>query len=258
VELIEAHRELERMHRTVLEQEKLSSLGLMAAGVAHEINNPMSYVTSNVRSLEMDLDALATSPELREEYRTEVLPATLDGLERVNAIVRDLGRFSRGDPERFAPYDLNEELRAATRTVGGRVGEGCTVVLDLAEVPRVVGHARQMGQVFVNLLVNAHQAIDDRGGTITVSSSLLADGQVRIQFTDTGCGMSEETLRHLFEPFFTTRPVGKGTGLGLAVAHGIVSSHKGTLRGESRQGQGACFTLVLPLVPPPARASRAA
>jgi signal transduction histidine kinase len=240
------------MHQRALTQEKLSSLGMLAAGIAHEINNPMSYVTTNVKALADDLPELPASPELVEEYRTDILPATLDGLRRINAIVADLRRFARGDPECMVEYDLNEELRAAVRIAHSRFTHEGQVRLELGPLPRMLGRPRQMAQVFVNLLVNAADAIGPQG-RVTVCSELV-EGRIRVRVDDTGVGMSEQTLKHLFQPFFTTKPVGEGMGLGLAVAHGIIHAHGGTISVDSRPGEGTRFTLMLPLIPPPAAA----
>lgn len=247
--LHEAHHELETMHHRALLQEKLSSLGMLAAGIAHELNNPMSYVTSNINALVEDLPSLAASPGLVEEYRTDILPATLDGLRRINSIVADLRRFARGDPECMVEYDLNAELQAAARIAHSRFAHEGQLRLELGALPGMLGRPRQMTQVFVNLLVNAADAIKDQGA-VTVSTELV-DGQVRVRISDTGTGMTEQTLKHLFQPFFTTKPPGEGMGLGLAVTHGIIQSHGGSISVDSTPGVGTCFTLVLPPLPAP-------
>jgi signal transduction histidine kinase len=246
-QLQEAHARLQQMHQRALEQEKLSSLGTMAAGVAHEINNPMSFVTSNVDALLKDLRDTPDLPPHLREYVDDALPATLDGIKRVNAIVTDLRRFARGDPEAHADYDLNAEVRSALRIVQGQLSH-CVVETDLGEVGTMVGRPRQMVQVLVNLLANAGQATA-AGGRVRVTTRREGD-QVRVAIKDTGVGMSPETLKRLFQPFFTTKPPGSGTGLGLAVAHGIVTSHGGRIEVESRLHEGTCFTLHLPAVFP--------
>jgi two-component system, NtrC family, sensor kinase len=242
-----AHEEMRRMHSRAVEQEKLSSLGMMAAGVAHEINNPMSFVASNIHLLHKDLQEEPALSESLKEYRDEVLPATLEGIKRVNAIVADLRRFARGDPEAFIEYDLNAEVRMALRIAHSQLRH-CQVESDLGELGQMVGRPRQMAQVLVNLLVNAGQATAERG---VVRISTKQDGEwVRIEVRDTGTGMSPDTLHHLFQPFFTTKPPGMGMGLGLAVVHGIITSHGGRIDVESHSGQGTCFTLSVPRVPP--------
>jgi two-component system NtrC family sensor kinase len=246
-EVVAQREQLQEAHQRALAQEKLSSLGMMAAGVAHEINNPMSFVTSNVRSLYKELQQQRELPEPLREYVAEVLPETLDGIRRVNAIVADLRRFSRGDPESAHEYDLNEEARAALRIAQGQLGH-CEVETVLGEVGKVVGRPTQLVQVLVNLLVNAGQATAP-GGRVRLSTCLEGE-LVRIEVRDTGSGMPPEVRSRLFQPFFTTKPHGEGTGLGLAVVHGIVTAHGGRIEVESQPGQGSCFTVYLPRVLP--------
>ncbi|PTL81288.1 sensor histidine kinase [Vitiosangium sp. GDMCC 1.1324] len=246
-ELEKAHQELQQMHQRALERERLSSLGMLAAGVTHEINNPMSFVTSNINSMLRDLRDEQNLSELLREYRDDVLPATLDGIKRVNAIVADLRRFARGDPEAHTSYDLDAEVETALRIAHGQLGH-VRVEKALGGAGRLVGRPRQIVQVLVNLLVNAGQATAS-GGLVSVTTRRDSES-VLVEVRDSGTGMSEETKRHLFEPFFTTKPAGEGTGLGLSVVHGIMKSHGGRIEVESAPGQGTCFRLWLPLVPP--------
>jgi signal transduction histidine kinase len=246
-ELEQAHQRLQHAHARALEQEKLSSLGLMAAGVAHELNNPMSFVTSNLSLLLKDLKQQPSLPAPLQEYVDEVLPETLEGIRRVNAIVGDLRRFARGDPEAFADYDLNTQVAAALRIAHPQLGH-CRVEESLGEVDKLMGRPQQIVQVLVNMLVNAGQATQP-GGQVRVSTHREAEG-ARVEIRDTGPGLSEEARRHLFQPFFTTRPHGTGMGLGLAVVHGIVTAHGGRIEVDSQPGQGACFTVHLPRTPP--------
>jgi signal transduction histidine kinase len=250
-QLKQAHAQLQRMHQRALEQEKLSSLGTMAAGVAHEINNPMSFVTSNVDALLTDMQRTPGLPPELKEYVDDVLPATLDGIKRVNAIVMDLRRFARGDPEVNVEFELNAEVQAALRIALGQLSH-CNVETDLGEVGKMTGRPRQVVQVLVNLLANAGQATS-ASGTVRISTRREGD-LMRIAIQDTGVGMSPETMKRLFQPFFTTKAPGSGTGLGLAVAHGIVTSHGGRIEVESRPGEGSCFTLFLPTALPGAPA----
>ncbi len=244
-QLAQTQGRLRLLHERAFEQEKFSSLGMMAAGVAHEINNPMAFVTSNVHSLFRDLQRQPVPPELLKEYVEEVLPATLEGIKRVNAIVSDLRYFARGDAEAHAEYDLNAEAKSALRIAHGQLSH-CEVEVDLGEVGVVVGRPRQVVQVLVNLLINAGQATKP-GGQVQLSTRREGAG-VCVEIRDTGTGMTPETLHHLFEPFFTTKPPGMGTGLGLAVAHGIVTGQGGRIEVESAPGQGSCFTVYLPRV----------
>ncbi|WP_052519651.1 sensor histidine kinase [Archangium violaceum] len=246
-ELAAAHQELQQLHQRALDQERLSSLGMLAAGVAHEINNPMSFVTSNVHSMLRDLRDAPDLPEVMKEYVDDVLPATLDGIKRVNTIVGDLRRFARGDPEAHTSYELDTEVETALRIAHGQLSH-VRVEKELGDVGRSVGRPRQIVQVLVNLLVNAGQATAS-GGEVRIRTRRDGDS-LHVEVSDTGTGMSEETKRHLFEPFFTTKPAGEGTGLGLSVVHGIVKSHGGRIEVESEEGKGTCFKLLLPRVPP--------
>jgi two-component system, NtrC family, sensor kinase len=254
-ELEAAHVELQKLHRAALAQEKLAGLGMLAAGIAHEINNPMSYVTSNVNALLTDLRAEPLLSPALAEHRDDALPATLDGIRRVNSIVADLRRFARGDQERLVGYDRNEEIRAAVRLTQSRLKNRCEVLLDLEELPELEGRPRQLAQVLVNLLVNAAQAIEGQG-RIEITSR-AGRGEVTFSVRDDGCGMDEAVRSQLFQPFFTTKPVGEGTGLGLSVIHGIVADHGGRIEVDSAPGLGSCFTVTLPLRPPEALDARA-
>jgi two-component system NtrC family sensor kinase len=246
-ELQKAHQELQQLHQRAIEQERLSSLGLMAASVAHEINNPMSFVTSNIDAMLEELREGQNVAERVKEYVEDLLPATLDGVKRVNSIVSDLRRFSRGGFEGYVDYDFNAEVRTALRIARIQLGH-VRVEQELSEVGSVVGRPRQLVQVLVNLLVNAGQATPP-GGLVRLTTG-GEGGRVRVAVRDTGSGMSEETKRHLFEPFFTTKPPGLGTGLGLSVVHGIIKAHGGRIEVESELGQGTCFIIDLPRVPP--------
>ncbi len=250
-ELERAHHELKSVHATAMRQEKLAALGMLAAGVAHEINNPMSFVGSNVSALQRDLKAMPDLSASLREWADEILPETLDGIRRVNAIVADLRRFARNDRAEPEPFDLNEELEAAIRIAQSQMKcANCTLVRDLGNLPRILGRPRQISQLFLNLLVNAAQAIrGNPSGTVTVSTRAEVDG-VRVSVRDNGIGMDAATRARLFEPFFTTKPVGEGTGLGLAVVHGVVADHGGRIEVESAPGRGTCFDVWLPREPP--------
>jgi two-component system, NtrC family, sensor kinase len=239
------HDRLRRMQEQLLAQEKLTCLGALAAGVAHEINNPMAFVTSNIRGLVRDLSAQPQlTPELRE-YVDEVLPETLEGIRRVNAIVADLKRFARSDQEPPVPFDLNQQVTSALRHTQAQLTEHCRVEVDLHELPPLVGRPRQINQVVVNLLLNAAQSLAQQGGVVRVSTRAERD-EVCVEVTDNGVGMSNEVLRSAFLPFFTTRPVGNGTGLGLAAAYGIVTGHGGRIDVESAPYQGTRVCVHLP------------
>jgi signal transduction histidine kinase len=239
---------LDEARQRAREQERLASLGTLAAGIVHEINNPMTYVKSNVSALFEDLSSQRALPAELQEYVTEVLPATLDGIQRICAIVSDLRRFSRGEAEHRVAYDLNAEVEAAVRMTRGPLQASGGVEVDLGRVPQMLGHPRQISQVIINLLVNAAQAMAGRQGKVFVSTR-QEEGMAVLRVRDAGSGMGPEVLAHLFEPFFTTKPVGEGTGMGLMMVHDIVAAHGGRIEVQSQPGQGSTFTIRLPQVP---------
>ncbi|MHB8417691.1 MAG: sensor histidine kinase [Myxococcales bacterium] len=246
----EFDRELAAVQRRAAAQDKLAELGMLAASIVHEINNPMTYVSANIRTLLADLRKERALPAAIQEYVDDLLPATLDGIQRVNSIVADLRRFARGDAQDFVPYDLNEEIRFAVRLTEGRVKDGCQVKVSLGELPRMVGQPRHVGQVVINLIVNAAQAMAGKAGTIEISSRCAGPDEACFSVRDDGAGMDEETRRRLFQPFFTTKRTGEGTGMGLAVIYGIVAAHGGRIDVESAPNRGSCFTVTLPRDPP--------
>lgn len=238
-----ALRELREVQKTVIAQEKMASVGQLAAGVAHEINNPMCFVTANVETLLDDLQAQGDLPPYLIEYRDEILPETVDGIRRVNSIVDDLRRFARGEPEHFERFDLTSEISAAVRMARTQMKPGQALDLDVAPALDITGSPRQICQVVLNLIVNGLQAIPP-DGKVRVAAAPCGDS-VEIVISDNGSGMSEETKRRLFEPFFTTK-ARSGIGLGLAVVHGIVKAHGGSIDVESELGEGSRFRMRLP------------
>ena len=256
--LEQAHADLVRTQERAVGQEKLAALGLLSAGIAHEINNPLAYVKANVAALSRDLAQLPGKPDLLAEYAAEVLPATLEGVNRIARIVADLRHFARGSSEELLVFDLNAEVETVLRLARGQLerhGErGCKVELDLsASLPSLLGSPQRIDQVVLNLLVNACQSLSgEREGRVQLSTRARG-GEIRLAVRDNGCGMSPEIQKRLFQPFFTTKPVGQGTGLGLSVVHGIVQAHGGRIEVESTPGEGSCFTVVLPAAPPVTR-----
>jgi signal transduction histidine kinase len=241
--------QLDGVRERAREQERMASLGTLAAGIVHEINNPMSYVKSNVSALLEDLSAQRSLPAELEEYVTEVLPSTLDGIQRICAIVSDLRRFSRGESELRVEYDLNMEVEAAVRMTRGQLQAHGGVEVELGPLPRMVGYPRQISQVIINLLVNAAQAMTGRSAGRVSLSTRQEEGMAVLTVKDSGSGMGPEVLARLFEPFFTTKPVGEGTGMGLVMVHDIVAAHGGRIEVQSQLEHGSTFTIRLPLVP---------
>ncbi|GAB7044781.1 MULTISPECIES: two-component system sensor histidine kinase NtrB [Catenuloplanes] len=269
-------REVEDRH-----DQKLESLGRLSAGLAHEINTPIQFVGDNTRflaeayrqmlellvvyrdCLEPDSGQLPWEERKRRateaeraadmEYLTSEVPTavaqSLEGIERVASLVKAMKAFSFKGTEDRAYADLNEAIRTTLAVVRNEVKYVADVVLDLGEIPEMLCHVGDLNQVFLNLLVNAADAMEgrERRGEIRVSTR-VEDRTVVITFADDGAGIPEEIQKLIFEPFFTTKAVGKGTGQGLALAVAICEKHGGTIDVDSRPGAGATFTLRLPIV----------
>jgi two-component system NtrC family sensor kinase len=248
-ELSQAHAALRAMQARAIEQEKLSGLGMLAAGVAHEINNPMAFVTANVNLLLEELRNRSGLDQTLAEFVDDVLPATVEGIQRVNAIVGDLRRFARGDIAGMVSYDLNEQVHAALRIMRSRVKDSGDLDIALEPLPRTTGLPQQLVQVIINLLDNAVDAHSGpTRGNIRVATA--SDGDtVILRVSDRGIGMTPEVRSKLFQPFFTSKQAGHGTGLGLSVVYGIVKAHGGTIDVETAPGQGTTFTIRLPVEP---------
>jgi signal transduction histidine kinase len=220
--------------------ERFAGLGRLAAGVVHELNNPLTVVTMYT---EMMLDDARVGGPLAAE--TEKLRAIADAAQRIQRFMRDLTSYARPGSDRREPVDLAEIVEKAERLSKPALKEAdATVVNDFRPAPPVQGHKASLEQVVVNLVTNAAEAIHG-GGTITVS--VAADGgEVVLEVRDTGCGMAPEVAARCMEPFYTTLPGGKGTGLGLPIAAGIVARHGGRIAYRSEAGKGSVFTVRLP------------
>lgn len=229
--------------------DRMASVGTLAAGVAHEINNPLAYVSSNL--------TFATEELQQEPGRwSEVLEALAEarmGTERVRTIVRDLKTFSRPHEDTLQPVDVNNVLQASLNMAWNEIRHRARLVKHLGDVPKVMASEARLGQVFLNLLVNAAQAIpvgSIEKNEIRLSTSTDAGkGRVVVEVADTGPGIPPETLNRIFDPFFTTKPIGTGTGLGLAICQGIVHTLGGELKVQTDVGKGTCFQVVLPVAP---------
>jgi two-component system NtrC family sensor kinase len=266
---------LEEAHNQLLQSEKLASIGQLAAGVAHEINNPIGFVNSNLGSLKNYVDQLMTliddlsttmepllagNPEVKKNVdalkrkadldflRDDIgalITESIDGTTRVRQIVQDLRDFSRTGEIAMEWVDLHAGLESTLNVVSNEIKYKAEVVRDYGTLPRVECRPSQINQVFMNLLVNAAQAIPQKG-KITLKSG-TADDKVWISVSDTGSGIPPEIMARIFDPFFTTKPVGKGTGLGLSVSYGIIEKHGGRIEVASQPGEGTTFTVWLPV-----------
>jgi signal transduction histidine kinase len=235
----------------------MAAVGTLAAGVGHEINNPLSYIISNLEhsceEAEM-LERMAGSSEpLRERLRDmqQVLREALMGADRVRRIVRDLKTFSRQDEDTRGPVDLRAVMDSAAKMAAGELRPRGQLVRDYTvDVPPVEGNEARLSQVFLNLMINAAHALPEgKPGQNEVRLTLKRGGagQVVAEVRDTGSGMPPEVLGRIFDPFFTTKPVGRGTGLGLSIVFGIVKSHGGSIQVESEPGNGTTMTVYLPV-----------
>ena len=267
---------LETAQMQLLQAEKMASLGQLAAGVAHEINNPIGFVGSNLGSLERYLqdlfaivdayaaaaaagtsEAFAAVEALRrqldydflKEDALQLLKESADGVDRIRKIVSDLKDYSHTSSADWHWADLHAGLESTLNIAANALKYHCTVVKDYGELPQVYCLPSQLNQVFMNLIINAAQSIEGQG-TITLATRRSGDNTVQISVSDTGKGIPSEDLQRIFEPFYTTKPIGKGTGLGLSLSWGIVDRHHGRIDVTSEVGKGSTFTVTLPIEAP--------
>ena len=264
--------ELKATQSQMLQSEKMASIGQLAAGVAHEINNPIGFVSSNLRSLNKYItklkDYLAVLeqkvqteiPEAWQDMRRErkrkkidfvledcgdLIAESLEGSERVRKIVQNLKTFSRVDQAGEQLADVNECLNSTITMVWNEIKYKAALEKDFAELPDLYCKPQELSQVFTNILLNAVQAIDEKGLIRVVTRE--KEGNIVVAISDNGIGIPENIRSRIFEPFFTTKDVGKGTGLGMSISYETVKRHRGEIRVDSELGQGTTFTIVLPL-----------
>ncbi|TWO80482.1 hypothetical protein CBW56_09500 [Denitratisoma oestradiolicum] len=274
-DLVALNKKLEDAHIQVLQSEKMASIGQLAAGVAHEINNPVGYVISNISSLEKYLHDFVTMLDvyekaepameattrdavrrLREELDigylkrdvVSLLAESREGVGRVRKIVQDLKDFSRvGAEDEWQWTDIHEGLDSTLNIVWNELKYKTTVEKAYGDLPQIYCLPSQLNQVFMNLLVNAAHAIENKG--IVILRTGREGRMVWVEVEDNGSGISPENLTRIFDPFFTTKPVGKGTGLGLSVSYSIVQKHQGRIEVRSEPGKGTVFRVWLPIEP---------
>lgn len=272
-EVTSAYEDLKRIHEQMLQQEKMASIGQLAAGVAHEINNPAGFIGSNLHSLQKYVKKLedgisvieetlvaADNPELLDQLKkikrqykfdfiledlSDLITESKDGIDRIALIVRNLKSFSRAEDDTLKPTDLEECLESSLNIAWNEIKYKAKVDKHYASLPLISCLPQQLSQVFVNLLVNAAQAIEDQG-IITLTTRREETWAV-VEIADNGSGIPPENLERIFEAFYTTKEVGKGTGLGLSICHDILQKHQGTISVASTVGEGTCFTIKLPI-----------
>lgn len=271
--LEKAYVDLKVSHAKILQQEKMASIGLLAAGVAHEINNPLGFIKCNLGTLDQytvtlndfisfqssllvsmrDAQANAQVARVRAEQEIdyvlkdsqELIMESLDGVERVRKIIKDLKSFSRIDEGEQISTNINECLATALNIVWNELKYKATVQKEYGRIPQTLCYPQQLQQVFMNLLLNAAHAIE-KMGEIGIRT-WYRDGSIFVQIADTGRGIPEDQLGRIFEPFFTTKIVGEGTGLGLSITYDIVKKHNGDISVTSDVGKGTTFTVRLPV-----------
>jgi signal transduction histidine kinase len=273
--LLELNRKLEATRNQLLQSDKMASIGQLAAGVAHEINNPIGYIYSNFSTLQNYVKQLfdmlrayeaaesevgapvvaqalaALRLEIDLDYLREDIPQLMeqsrDGLERVRRIVQDLKDFSHVDAQQtWHWFDLHRGMDSTLNIVANEVKYSADVVKEYGDLPDIECLSSQINQVIMNLVINAAHAIAPARGTITLRTGVEND-KVWFSVTDTGAGIAPEHRSRIFDPFFTTKPVGKGTGLGLSLTYAIVQTHGGGIDVESEVGRGTTFRVTLPI-----------
>jgi PAS domain S-box-containing protein len=240
--------EREEMRARLALADRMASVGTLAAGVAHEINNPLAYVIANLDYARREIEAVAAGAPPKALDMPQALKEAREGAERMRLIVQDLKMFSRPDDERLEQVDLRRAIDSAATMAWNEIRHRAQLVKDYEPVPMVYANEARLGQVFLNLLVNAAHAIPEGAADrneIKVSTRVDARGRIVAEVRDTGGGIPEEIRPRILEPFFTTKPVGTGTGLGLSICHGIVTSLGGALQFESELGKGTVFRVVL-------------
>jgi two-component system NtrC family sensor kinase len=257
---------VDELQSQLLQSEKMSSIGQLAAGVAHEINNPVGFVNSNLGTLKTYVNQLlelldayeagSVTDELRQKADlaflrqdiVDLVQESQEGLERIKKIISNLQDFSHVDDAEWHDADLNSGFESTLNVVWNALKYKATLVREFGKIPLVRCIPSQINQVLLNLLVNAAHAIEHQG-TITLRSGV--DGEwAWLEVADTGKGMTPDVQKRIFEPFFTTKPVGKGTGLGLSLSHDIVNRHGGRFVVSSEPGKGSSFRIILPICGP--------
>ncbi len=244
-------RKLQTMQAQLMFADRLAAMGQLAASVGHEINNPLAYVISNINYLHTELKRAQGAPS--EEDRQELIAAAdeaREGSERVRLIVQDLKTLSRPEDASNGTADLLAVVRSAVRMASHEIRRRARLVEDCAELPLVRGNAARLGQVFLNLLINAAHAIPEgqvEHNEIRVVARQESPERVTVEVRDTGKGIAPEHLERIFDPFFTTKPVGQGTGLGLALCHDIITTLGGAITVESQVARGTAFRVSLPV-----------
>ncbi|MDO9181536.1 MAG: ATP-binding protein, partial [Bacteriovorax sp.] len=263
-QLLENYKKLKEVKSQLIQSEKMASLGTISAGIAHEINNPLSFLLTNSEVLkeylttiiqyikrlenptenETDITKLKKSIDYILQDTPMLMNESLEGIDRIKEIVNGLKTFSRADDGDIKEFDINTCIETSLRLVSNELKHKCKITKNFQSLPPVRGSAGQIIQVLTNLLVNSAQAIEDFG--LIEISTKESENNIIVSIKDSGKGISQENLDQLFTPFFTTKPTGQGTGLGLSISYGIIKKHKGDITVESTIGKGTEFCIFLP------------
>lgn len=237
--------ELKKTQVQLVQSEKMAALGQLVAGVAHEINTPLGAINSNTDMLVRCVEKLEEGNSAALGMVKNILPITQDAIGRINTLVKSLKNFARLDEAVLQEADLHEGILSTIDLIRHEIKNRIEVVCDFGELPRVKCKPNAINQVFMNILVNAYQSIDNEG-QITITTG-IEDGFAVVKIKDTGRGISAENLARIFDPGFTTKGVGVGTGLGLSISYEIISEHNGEISAESEVGVGTEFVIRLPV-----------
>jgi signal transduction histidine kinase len=279
-QLSNANEKLKEQQSQLVHQEKMASLGMLAAGVAHEINNPLSFISGNIEVLTTYVEAMKTMIDLYEKVTTSVIQSvnqpnlnayseissirekekidfiikdtykliteSREGVERITNIVVALKKFSKIEDGKSKLVDINEEINNVLILLNNQMQDkGCKINLHLNNLPKIKLESFGLTQVFSNIIINSLQAVKTNEGVIDIDGNIDGTNLV-LSFKDNGSGISDENMKKVFNPFFTTKNQGEGTGLGLAISYGIIKKHNGQIQVQSQIGKGTVFKIVIP------------
>jgi two-component system, NtrC family, sensor kinase len=265
-ELRKTYDDLLASQKQLYQSDKLATIGIMTAGIIHEVGNPLTFIDSNTQFLKDSMEKLtryvkaqgklediSELPKLKEKFQVDenlkgiegYLHDMMVGTDRMCKIVEDLKTFAHARPDKFVEADIHSILEGVLSMVRVKMKNRIELKKEFGNVPPLMCNSQQLGQVFINLLINASDAIEGKG--IIALKTFAKSGQIVVRVSDTGSGIPDKVKKKMFDPLFTTKEVGKGTGLGLSISVDIIKNHKGTIEVDSVVGKGTTFTITLPI-----------